>query len=319
MKNILFCIVSVLISSVPLCAQDLDFGDIMGAATEFVNEAQGTAETEADNQSLDQIIQQLLHRSRDSAFRGLMDHLTIALKEFENEFGNESYTGKCLQVMGAYAETLAYADRSVELAGNACEKKEWLGIEGLLLLAGGTINYCPTEFYGLSDEDLSEWDQKLIRYEYKKKITNYFFGSYDNYSSYFIKAQTTPSSLNIDLQQMDLRFKNFVKNIRNNEDYKDSQNLDEMIQMARQQYEGARRATIKEFYKSLEKDLPHIKLFEKFRRANEQLNLHGHFTEGKAKILPEMTVFVGEMFTPEFMLSKTIEIAKLSNLYKCSN
>lgn len=309
MKNILFCIVFALISSVPLCAQDLDFDDIMGAATEFVNEAQGTAETQADNQSMGNIVQELLHKTDDPVFKGLMEKLSQALKEFENE----SYTGKCLQVMGAYAETLAHADRRVELAGNACEKKEWLGIEGLLLLAGGTINYCPTEFYGLSDESLDENEQREVIIGYEQRIKNYFFGSLsDNeillkaYEHAGKKATSYAAYEQYVIAVLEQQGKSFEKLSAEQKDY---------LKKLWEKDHG------KKFDDKIMNEFPHLELYKKFENANEQLDIKT-FTQGKKgsqEEISSMVDFVGKMFTPEFMLSKTIEIAKLSNLYKCSN
>lgn len=300
MKNIVFYIVFLIISTSHLQAQEFDMGDVMETAMDFVEEAQGGAETQADNQSMGQMVDKLLKKTDDPAFKALIENLSHALKEFENE----SYTGKCLQVMGAYAEALAYADRRVELAGNACEKKEWLGIEGLLLLTGGTINYCPTEFYGLSDESLDENEQKEIITRYEAEIYIYFFGSYAE-DIFRLNQQIDEKKLKELLRD---------KIVKNNPDM--SLGPDELDNAVNIYYDLVIRLQHEYIFDDFKKEDGNFELFETFQKANQQLGLHGiNGINHKGAMID----FVGKMFTPEFMLTKTVEIAKLSNLYKCSN
>ncbi|USD26094.1 hypothetical protein [Flagellimonas marinaquae] len=309
MKNIVFYIVFLIISTTHPQAQEFDMGDVMETAMDFVEEAQGGAETQADNQSMGQMVDKLLKKTDDPAFKALIENLSQALKEFENE----SYTGKCLQVMGAYAEALAYADRRVELAGNACEKKEWLGIEGLLLLTGGTINYCPTEFYGLSDEILDENEQREVILGYEQRIKNYFFGPLsDNeillkaYEHASKKATSYAAYEQYVIAVLEQQGKSFESLSAEQKDY---------LKKLWEKDHG------KKFDDKIMNEFPHLELYKKFENANEQLDIKT-FTQGKKgsqKEISSMVDFVGKMFTPEFMLTKTVEIAKLSNLYKCSN
>lgn len=302
MKNIVFYIVFLIISTTHLQAQEFDMGDIMETAMDFVEEAQGGAETQADNQSMGQMVDKLLKKTDDPAFKALIENLSQALKEFENE----SYTGKCLQVMGAYAEALAYADRRVELAGNACEKKEWLGIEGLLLLTGGTINYCPTEFYGLSDQELNDKERTRIIMDYELKIRNYFFGGFEN-----DKYEKMKNSL---LELINLGTRKYLKDVG-------KKSYEELNTKEKSFFDTWLLSYLDDFFRETQKiENAHMKLYYTFVFANYQLRILNNIadidvTSGKTS----MVDFVGKMFTPEFMLSKTVEIAKLSNLYKCSN
>ncbi|MCB0373218.1 MAG: hypothetical protein KDD31_09440 [Muricauda sp.] len=284
-----------------LTDDDLDIsGQFMD---EVFNRGDKNAESKAKWRDLKE---KLNNQSNDLRFKLYMSELSKALGELENE----SDLGKCLTIMGAYAQTLAYCDFRLETASDPCEKKEWLGIVGLMLMTGTSINYCPQEFYGLSDESLDPEEQTEIRRSYDNEITKYFFGNMLTYGGKFentIKSDELEEKL---LKVLNDGTEQYLKN-------HGKSNIGELNPEEKERYELWLLKTLEDYKSQYKYEIPHMVLYWKFVNANQQLGLPEKISYDSDGFTA--TDFVGKMFTPEYMLAKTFEIAKLSNKYKCSN
>lgn len=302
MKKILGYTMLFLLMGTGMQAQDFDLGDIMGEAQDFFGNATETAENEADDAAWENINNQINKKLDDPKLKKLMGGFSEALKKFEGE----SMTGKCLQIMGAYAELLAYCDMRAESETEPCKKKEWLGIESMILLAGTSINYCPQEFYGLADfDDPDEETQREIVANYEAKINVYFFGNVAVQQAEMVKEWFKLNYLGEE------QFKKHFPN--SGMTYEEFTKLPVGYQSSLINFLSGK--IIKDM-KEIEKSDPHLQLFYKFYNANEQLQI---IKKNETKQVGYLVDFVSEMFTPQFMLKKTMEIASESSAQKCRN
>ncbi|MCK0158563.1 hypothetical protein MWU65_15340 [Cellulophaga sp. F20128] len=288
MRKIAFRTIAFLLFSSTLLAQD--FGDILNAAKDAFGESKVAAKEQADTDAnWDTTMKEIEKKIEDPEFKKLASDFSEALAKFSEE----SQTGKCLQIMGAYVEMLAYCDMKAETEPNPCKRKDWLGIESLVLFAGTSINYCPQEFYGMSNDGSVDYDSMM---EYEKKIGNYFFGNYflENYKKFNNQKEEIMPEI----------YNEFARK-HNGKMWKD---LTEEAQISVKNYVEA--LVDDELEDFVAKD-PHLQLFNKFLKANHQLGLISTSSE---QLIVD---FVGNMFNPEFLIKKTLEIANKNSAIKC--
>ncbi|WP_298999686.1 hypothetical protein [uncultured Tenacibaculum sp.] len=300
MKKILFILAIVYCFSIPHTVSQIDLDDIVGAVKDGFGKSVETAEKDADKKVIKDLKDDIAKKLNDPKLKMLMGNFSEAL----NKFSNESKTGKCLQIMGAYAEVLAYCDMRAETETDPCKKKDWLGIESMILFAGTAINYCPQEFYGLSaDGDINDEISK----QYEIKIRNYFFGSLTNYDDSIVLGEKQ-----IELLELSNRVKivyndalsKFLKD-KGKKSYSDLEPEDKQL------FNLWSKKLLLDFIGTVKYEFPHIVLYLKFKFANEQLDLKSSN--------PNLHVdFVGKMFTPEFLVKKTLEIANENGKLKCT-
>ena len=302
MKKISDIIIILLLFCSSLQAQELS--DILNAAKDAFGEAKDAGKEQADTDAeWGNTMKEINKKIEDRKFKNLMGNFSEAL----NKFSNESKTGKCLQIMGAYAEMLAYCDLKAETETDPCKKKDWLGIESMVLFAGTAINYCPQEFYGLSaDGDKDDGVSK----QYEIKIRNYFFGNQTLYDDSIVLGENQ-----IELFELGNRAKNmyndalakFLKD-KGKRSYSDLDPKDKEtfnLWLKKLQFD---------FSETVKHELPHMVLYYKFKFANEQLELNNLANSEAGQPIVN---FVGKMFTPEFLVKKTLEIANENGKLKC--
>ncbi|RKF02836.1 hypothetical protein C8N26_2686 [Tenacibaculum lutimaris] len=293
MKKILSILAIVYCFSIPHTMSQINLDDILGAVKDGFGKPVETTEEKDDKKVVDNLNNKITKKSDDPKLKMLMDNFSEALKKFSNE----SKTGKCLQIMGAYAEVLAYCDMKAETETDPCKKKDWLGIESMILFAGTAINYCPQEFYGLSNDGSVDVDLLL---QYEVKIGNYFFGTYKEIRDYLYKTN------------------DIVEHYNKSRDPSLSKKWSDLTieeqTLLTKHAEDTRKYGLEEF---IQED-PHLQLFNTFLKANNQLGLLDGY-KGENSIYPEMSILdlVGKMFTPEFQIKKTLEIANENGKLKC--
>ena len=293
MKKILFILAIVYCFSIPHTMSQINLEDIIGAAKDGFGKSVDAGEETADKKVVDDLNDKITKKLDDPKLKMLMGNFSEALKKFSNE----SKTGKCLQIMGAYAEVLAYCDMKAETETDPCKKKDWLGIESMVLFAGTAINYCPQEFYGLSNDGSVDHDAS---YKYEFKILKYFFGdSLDDFNKLLgFSKDATDLILSISQKYLKDKGKNSYSEL--SQEDKEAYNI-----WLLKQLDGYKR--------HVEYELPHVALYYKFISANEQLGLLNDLIE-KDNITLDL---VGKMFTPEFQIKKTLEIANENGKLKC--
>lgn len=306
MKTILRYTVLFLLLSTVARAQDFDLGDVMGEAEDFFVGPVQTVENEAEKDALitttfEKIFEQLNYEEDGVSYKNIF---LGSMKTLLGDFPEESFTGKCLTIMGEYAYLLAYCDMMAEQQTDPCKKKDWLGIETMVLFLGTAINYCPETFY---TEEIGHNENET----YLIQIATYFFGREDYAENYSLLSKHYAS-----LQD---------KYFKNDYDYYDK--IQEMEVDVSNTIIGLDR------HKKEHEDT-HLKLFMKFEFANQQLKLNSAFKREMKKskydgqtgipigefVDPVSYIdFVGEMFTPEYQLKKTLEIASESSAIKCTH
>ena len=319
MKKILGYAMLFLLMGTGMQAQDFDLDDIMGEAQDFFGNATETAENEADDAAWENINNQINKKLDDPKLKKLMGGFSEALKKFEGE----SMTGKCLQIMGAYAELLAYCDMRAESETEPCKKKEWLGIESMILLAGTSINYCPQEFYGLADfDDPDEETQREIITNYEWEIRNYFFGNSVIYGG-VAWGENFQKLKEIEQTIGDLYNKNLSDYLRDNGKKKYS----DLTMEEKEVFNLSAKKLQLDLESRTKNELPHMLLYLKFKFANDQLKLndYGNSNNRLKEIIKSdgaidfLVDFVGKMFTPGYQVKKALEIASESSAQKCRN
>ena len=277
----------------------INLEDIIGATKDGFGKSVDAGEETADKKVVDDLNDKITKKLDDPKLKMLMGNFSEAL----NKFSNESKTGKCLQIMGAYAEVLAYCDLRAETETDPCKKKDWLGIESMILFAGTAINYCPQEFYGLSaDGDINDEISK----QYEIKIRNYFFGNLTNYDDSIVLGEKQIELLELSNRVKDIyndALSKFLKD-KGKKSYSDLEPEDKQL------FNLWSKKLLLGFIETVKYEVPHIVLFYKFLFANEQLDLKSN----NANLHVD---FVGKMFTPEFQLKKTLEIANENGKLKC--
>ncbi|MBR9855715.1 MAG: hypothetical protein GYB37_14240 [Algicola sp.] len=304
MKKILGYAALFLLISTGARAQEFDLGDIMDEAQDFFGEAQEKAANEADIEAtFEKIFEQLNYEEDGVSYKNIF---LGSMKVFLGDFLEESFTGKCLTIMGEYAYLLAYCDMMAEQQTDPCKKKDWLGIETMVLFLGTAINYCPETFY---TEEIGHNENET----YLIQIATYFFGREDYAENYSLLSKHYAS-----LQD---------KYFKNDYDYYDK--IQEMEVDISNTIIGLDR------HKKEHEDT-HLKLFMKFEFANQQLKLNPALSQeivpvrylksgGQSRVIGQeydpvnYIEFVGKMFTPEYQLKKTLEIAAESSAIKCTH
>tara|TARA_A100000171_G_C2140545_1_gene155529 strand:+ start:16146 stop:16958 length:813 start_codon:yes stop_codon:yes gene_type:complete len=124
------------------------YAQIGGSVFEVTNEAQKKAKGEADDAAED---------AQD------MEDFQRGLEEFSRpllELSNEPMVGRCLEIMGSHAFSLAKEQTLIEETGDCTTKKDLLEAQTLLVLSGGTIMYCPEEF----NSDRERYSFEILEY-----------------------------------------------------------------------------------------------------------------------------------------------------------
>ncbi|CAM1339413.1 hypothetical protein [Tenacibaculum aestuarii] len=303
MKKILFILAIVYCFSIPHTVSQIDLDDIVGAVKDGFGKPAQTTEKKDDKKVVNDLNDEVTKKLDDPKLKMLMGNFSEAL----NKFSNESKTGKCLQIMGAYAEVLAYCDLRAETESDPCKKKDWLGIESMILFAGTAINYCPQEFYGLSDEEADENDQTQTYMEYDEKIKNYFWGYVANtiakgFKLYGIKdIQEIKHMYSDDYILTESEYKKYCPQCEikyTDLTYETKKFITDLV----------RYPNIDDYDENLDS---HFLLYKKFYATNKQLGIVIPKDQGN------MVDFVGKMFTPEFLVKKTLEIANENGKLKC--
>jgi len=292
MKRILFILAIVYCFSIPHTVSQIDLDDIVGAVKDGFGKPAETTEKKDDKKVVNDLNDEVTKKLDDPKLKMLMGNFSEAL----NKFSNESKTGKCLQIMGAYAEVLAYCDMRAETETDPCKKKDWLGIESMILFAGTAINYCPQEFYGMLNNDNRNIDLTIVN-QYEVKIGNYFFGTYKEIRDNLYKTNDIVEQYNKG------------RNPSLSKKWADL-TIEEQILFTRY-VEEIRKHGLEEF---IQED-PHLQLFNTFLKANNQLKLINGYNHSGGEMM--FVDFVGMMFNPEFQLKKALEIAEKNGKLKC--
>ncbi|TXD82092.1 hypothetical protein ESY86_15600 [Subsaximicrobium wynnwilliamsii] len=282
MKTLL--IIIVLLFSTAASYAQISVFDLIGEATE---EAEGAANEEAAKNEAKAKAKALGDKEAEELINNFFNG-------FE-KFAHESLTGKCLNLMGEYVTLLAYCDKRAKEATDPCEKKDWLGMESMILLAGTSISYCPQEFYyedrQYYEKDISEYffGIDLQKPNLEHPISNYFYSYYQMQKKFLAElgvdkyADLTPEEKVIFQSKDDQFHKEFSDN-----------NLAELD--------------------------PHFSLYMKFFFANIQLDILNYDMIMQYGLfgIRNYVSFVGEIFTPQFQLKKLIEIASMNDQIKCN-
>ena len=293
MKNLGYILLAFFLFTASINAQD--FGDIM----ELANDTFGEGE-EAETGSWEDVKKAIDKKLEDPKIKEMMRNFSYAF----NKFADETQTGKCLQLMGAYAEMLAYCDMKAETEADPCKRKDWYGIESMILFMGTSISYCPQEFYGIANFDDPDEDEQIkIVSQYEAEINVYFFG---DYLKYF-----TPSKM--ELSEDDIATI-YNENYSKSSEYVHWNELEESLK--KRFIEVVRTIQEGDFYDYVDDD-PHLKLYVTFFQANEQLDLLEKEEDGETKV-GFVIDFVSKMFTPEYQIKKALEIASESSTLKCN-
>lgn len=296
MKNLGYILLAFFLFSASLNAQNL--GDLMNLAKDTFGASQEAGKEDADEASWEGIEKEIDKKIKDPKIKAMLSEFSEAF----NKFSEESKTGKCLQLMGAYAEMLAYCDLMAETESDPCKRKDWYGIESMILFMGTSISYCPQEFYGISDfDDPDEETQRDIIAQYEAEINVYFFGGLLKNISHTINFVDFPTYFDNNLaSSFGAKWNDF--------------SVEEQ-----QTFTSHLHSTMLELHAKLSyNEDPHFQLYYKFLNANEQLNLLGKY--GKDDDDTNFIIdFVSKMFTPEYQIKKALEIASESSKIKCNN